>query len=193
MKHNGTKQLKTNRLILRKFMQEDYKQVFDNWTSKSNVALYTTWEVHENISITQKYTSWIIDQYKQKDFYCWGIEYNGELVGEISVVEKIDDYDICGIGYVLSEEFWGKGIMTEACICILGYLFEEIGYRKIIAGCDELNIGSNKVLENVGMTLEGILRQHIIRKDDTFGNNKLYGIFLSEFQQHNKFNVDTME
>ncbi|WP_236550135.1 GNAT family N-acetyltransferase [Enterococcus faecalis] len=189
MKHSGTEQLKTNRLILRKFMQEDYKQVFDNWTSKSNVALYTTWEAHENISVTQNYISWIVEQYKQEDFYCWGIEYKGKLVGEISVVEKIDDYDICGIGYVLGEEFWGKGIMTEACRCILDYLFEEIGYRKIIAGCDELNIGSSKVLENVGMTLEGILRQHIIRKNGTFGNNKLYGIFLNEFQQHNKFNI----
>ncbi|WP_231598665.1 GNAT family N-acetyltransferase [Enterococcus gallinarum] len=189
MKHSGTEQLKTNRLILRKFMQEDYKQVFDNWTSKSNVALYTTWEAHENISVTQNYISWIVEQYKQEDFYCWGIEYKGKLVGEISVVEKIDNYDICGIGYVLGEEFWGKGIMTEACSCILDYLFEEIGYRKIIAGCDELNIGSSKVLENVGMTLEAILRQHIIRKNGTFGNNKLYGIFLNEFQQHNKFNI----
>lgn len=181
MEHKGTQQLKTDRLILRKFVKTDYEKVFIHWANNPKVAFYTTWDTHENRSITQNYVSWLINQYSKSDFYCWGIEYKGDLVGEISVVEKIDYYDSCEIGYVLSEKYWGKGIMTEACRCVLNYLFETIGYRKITASCDEMNIGSSKVLENVGMTLEGNLRQHIIRKDGTYGNSKVYGMLSSEF------------
>lgn len=184
MKHSGTGQLKSERLILRQFTSSDCEKAFNNWLSNANVAMYTTWDVHQNISVTQQYVSWLTEQYRKKDFYCWGIEYEGELVGEISVVEKIDNYGICGIGYVLSEKFWGRGIMTEACSCVLTYLFKEIGYRKIIAGCDELNVGSSKVLQNIGMTLEGNFRQHIIRKNGTYGNSKVYGIFSKEFEDH---------
>lgn len=184
MDHLGTKQLKTERLFLRRFAKLDYEKIFINWSNNPEVALYTTWDVHQNISVTQQYVLWVTEQYQKKDFYVWGIEYEGELVGEISVVEKIENYGICGIGYVLSEKLWGRGIMTEACNCVLTYLFEEIGYRKIIAGCDELNVGSRKVLENIGMTLEGNFRQHIIRKNGTYGNSKVYGIFYREFVDH---------
>lgn len=181
MKHTGTVPLKTNRLTLRRFTMADAAVVFGHWTSDPIVARYTTWTAHESVAVTQGYLSWLTAQYQHPDFYCWGIEQNGELLGEITVVERIDPAEIAEIGYVLSQKAWNQGIMTEAYRGVLTHLFQTVGYRRIIACCDAANIGSRRVMEHVGMTHEGTLRQHLLRKDGTFGDSKLYGLLATEF------------
>lgn len=64
---------------------------------------------------------------------------------------------------------------------IIDFLINVVGYRKIIASCDSLNRGSSKVLEKANMTLEGILREQIIRKDGTYGDIRQYGILANDF------------
>ena len=85
-------------------------------------------------------------------------------------------------GVALSHDHWGKGFVTEAVKAVIAFLFDTVGYRKIIAGCDARNIGSQKVMEKVGMRREACLRQQILRKDGTFGDDLQYGLFREEFQ-----------
>ncbi len=42
MIHKGTRNLETDRLLLRKFTTEDYKAAYNNWCSNPNVAKYVT-------------------------------------------------------------------------------------------------------------------------------------------------------
>ena len=60
-------------------------------------------------------------------------------------------------------------------------LTNDVHYRKIIAGCDSENIGSCKVMEKVGMKREAVLREHIKRKDGTWGDDFQYGLLKREF------------
>ena len=56
MKHIGTKELETERLILRKISVNDANEMYNNWASNPNVARYTTWNAHKNIDETTPWT-----------------------------------------------------------------------------------------------------------------------------------------
>ena len=89
---------------------------------------------------------------------------------------------MAGLAYTISRDNWGKGYATEAARKVAELLF-EIGYRKIIAGCDELNKGSIRVLEKIGMKQEACLRKYILRKDGSYGDDLQFGLFGEELQK----------
>ncbi len=56
-------------------------------------------------------------------------------------------------------ECWGKGIMTEAASRILEFAFNELGLNRINSEATIENNGSNKVIQKLGFTFEGLRRQ----------------------------------
>lgn len=180
MNHIGTQQLTTKRLNLRRLELEDVHSMFKNWASDENVAKYTTWYAHQSEKITQEYLKMIVHSYDQLDYYCWGIEYQENLVGMISVIPVDEKAEICGIGYVLSRNYWNLGLMAEAAEAVITFLCRKVEYRRVIAWCDVANAASGIVLRKIGMQLEGKLRQHIARKDGSYGDEYIYGILKDE-------------
>jgi len=65
------------------------------------------------------------------------------------------------LGYTLARDEWGRGYATEAAAALLRFGFTGLGLHKISATCDPANAGSFRVLEKIGMTLEGQLRDHL--------------------------------
>lgn len=62
------------------------------------------------------------------------------------------------LGYYLAEEYWGKGVMTEAVRLLCEKLFSETDIIRIFAEPFVHNIGSRRVLEKAGFQLEGIMK-----------------------------------
>lgn len=178
--HKGTIEINTNRLRLRKFQPGDAEEIFAAWTSDERVAKYTSWFVHERIEDTKAYVEYMVSRDQLSD-YNWIIELDHKIIGSISVCYADDDLEIAGIAYVLGYDYWGQGYVTEAASAVIRFLFDEVHYRKIIAGCDSENTGSARVLEKVGMKREAVLREHIKRKDGTWGDDLQYGLLRKEF------------
>ena len=85
----------------------------------------------------------------------WGIALDEKLIGSVCIV-GVNDYDQKAIlGYCLSQEYWSKGYATEAVSAVLRYMFVEVGLNRIEASHAVNNIASGRVLEKVGMRLEG--------------------------------------
>jgi RimJ/RimL family protein N-acetyltransferase len=106
----------------------------------------------------------------------FAIEVNGEAVGGIGVVLGQDIYRCSGeIGYWLGEEYWGRGIVTEAVKAMTDYAFATFDLSRIWAGVFEWNAASAKVLEKAGYKLEARLRKAVI-KDGQIIDELLYGI-----------------
>ena len=177
--HSGTIDLQTERLLLRNFRTEDADDIYYGWTSDERVAKYTSWSAHPNIEATKGYVEYVLSQ-DSLHSYNWIIECEGKLIGTINVCYLDDNIEVAGFAYCLAYNSWGKGYATEALRAVINLLF-EIGYRKIIAGCDIDNIGSKRVLEKVGMKQEACLRQNIMRKDGTYGDDLQFGLFIDEF------------
>lgn len=161
MQHKGTVILETERLLLRRFQAQDAQAMFDNWASNPNVTKYLTWQPHESVQATQTLVCDWVESYASPDFYQWAIELKtlGQPIGSISVVRIEEKVDECEIGYCIGEQWWGKGLTTEAFKRVIEFLFEEVGANRISAKHDTENIGSGKVMQKSGLTYEGTHRR----------------------------------
>ena len=66
---------------------------------------------------------------------------------------------VAEIGYVISKEYWGKGMTTEAVKEVVKFGFDQMDLVRIQAQCFTENQASARVLEKAGMVCEGILRK----------------------------------
>ena len=180
LEQKGTVEIRTDRLVLRKFHMDDAEEIFAAWTSDERVAKYTSWNAHKSIAETRAYVEYMAGKTELSD-YNWIIELDHKAIGSISVCYSDAVSEIAGIGYALGYDYWGNGYITEAAKAVIDFLFHTVHYRKIIAGCDSENVGSRRVLEKVGMKREAVLREHIKRKDGTWGDDFQYGLLEREF------------
>lgn len=97
-----------------------------------------------------------------------------ELLGIIGLVCKYPkDSHKEEIGYWMGKPFRGMGITTSAVKTFTQYLLQQRGYIRIEAQTYMHNIASQKVLENAGYKLEGILTKNFV-KNGVYVDNKLY-------------------
>lgn len=175
----GTVELKTDRLLLRKIRPDDTEAVFYGCTGDEQAAKYTSWYAHRSVDDTRAFIGYLLSGDNETS-YNWIIELGGRAVGTVNVCYSDEAAEVCGIAYALSPRMWGNGIVTEALRTVAAFLFDCVGYRKIIAGCDCENIGSVRVLEKIGMKQEARLRAQIRRKDGSFGDDLQFGLFADE-------------
>ena len=83
---NNTKTLETSRLILRKFNENDYIKMFDNWANDEKVTKYVSFNPHKNYNETKQIINEWINEYSNGS-YNWVVELkdNHEIIGNISV------------------------------------------------------------------------------------------------------------
>ena len=160
---NGTKKLETKRLILRKFKENDYKMMFDNWASDEVVAKNAGWPKHENKEDTKELVKIWVEEYKDEYTFNWIIVLKDKFpIGSITVIRKDLNNRTCEIGYNIGSKFWNNGYATEAIKAVIDYLFSLDLFDTITGQCFEYNIASSRVLEKNGFTKEGILRNRYI-------------------------------
>ncbi|WP_075617962.1 GNAT family N-acetyltransferase [Paenisporosarcina indica] len=173
--------LETERLILRKVILEDIEDMH-LYGSDEEVSKYVTWNTHETKSDTKDFVEFVLNKYENKQVSPWGIEYkeNGKFIGTIDFVWWQPNQKIAEIGYVISKDYWGKGLATEVAKEIIKFGFEEMNLVRIQARCDVENIGSARVMEKAGMSFEGIIRKGIFVKGK-HRDLKMYSILIEEF------------
>ncbi|RTR27804.1 N-acetyltransferase [Robertmurraya yapensis] len=173
--------IETPRLILRKITAADTAAMF-SYGSNKEVAKYVTWDVHKTISDTEAFISFVLDQYANQKVAPWGMEdkETGEFIGTIDFVWWKPNHHSAEIGYVLSPEYWGKGITTEAAEALIRFGFEKMELVRIQARCMVDNIASSRVMEKAGMSFEGINRKSMFIKGQHH-DLKVYSILREEF------------
>lgn len=82
----------------------------------------------------------------------------------------------------IGREFQGSGLNKQMKFLMLQYAFETLEFEKVEFRIDERNGRSRKAVENIGGTLEGILRSDTLMNDSYRRNTCCYGILKSEWQ-----------
>ncbi len=174
--------LETDRLILRKMTPDDAGAVFA-YASDPEVTRYVVWDTHRSIQDSRAFLELAVQKYKSGGEPDWGIVYKGDhrFVGTCGFVGWDVDHARAEIGYVLSREYWGRGLMPEALRAMIAFGFERMGLNRIEARCIAENAASARVMEKVGMTYEGTLRQRELIKG-AYRDMKLYAILKSEYR-----------
>ncbi len=171
--------LKTERLVLRKMERSDLEDVFA-YASDPKVPEFLLWSVHPNKGYTKAYLALLQKRYAQGEFYDWGIDFNGHIVGTVGFTSFSVEHGIGEVGYVLSSSVWGKGIASEALARIMEYGFCELGLNRIEARFMVENVKSENVLKRAGFTPEGVIRDGVYAKGK-YRDVALYSILRSEF------------
>ncbi|WP_249870363.1 GNAT family N-acetyltransferase [Oceanobacillus saliphilus] len=174
--------LETDRLILRKIKKHDIEDMY-LYGSNEEVAKYVTWDAHKSLSDTEAFMNYALAKYKNKDVAPWAIQYkeNGKMIGTIDFIWWKPKHYSAEIGYVISQDYWGMGICTEAAKEMIKFGFEKMNLVRIQAKCMLENIGSEKVMEKIGMVYEGTLRKEMVIKQQ-HQDLKVYSILLEEFE-----------
>ncbi len=143
--------LETERLILRPWRKEDLDDFFE-YASVDGVGQMAGWLPHQSKDDTQMILNSFIG--KRRTF---ALEYQGKVVGSLGIEEydedkfpELKDKKCREIGYVLSKNYWGRGLMPEAVKETICYLFEEMKLDAILCGHFLSNQQSQRVQEKCG-------------------------------------------
>ena len=145
----NTPTLETERLILRKFTEDDLEALFLILKDKE-VNKFLPWYPVKDIEETKKfYKERYVTKYEQTQAYAYAIclKEDNYPIGYI----KVDMEESHDFGYALRKEFWHKGIVTEAGQAVVEQLRQD-GVPYITATHDIRNPRSGGVMRRLGMT-----------------------------------------
>ena len=178
--------LKTPRLFLREFRQEDFDAVH-GYASDLEVVEFMPWGPN-----TEQDTRDFLDRTMEgavaepREDYVLGVIRRSDerLLGAVGLHLADADDHMAMLGYVYHREAWGHGYATEAARSVMSFAFEVLGLDRVWAGCDPANHASAGVLEKLGMSLEGHLRQDT-RVRGRLRDSLIFGILADEYYTSN--------
>ena len=174
--------LETARLVLRPFLLADAPEV-QRLAGERDVAATT-------LNIPHPYEdgmaeAWIgahQERYEQGELVNFAIVLRKDrtLIGAIGLsIEQ--RHTSAEMGYWIGKPFWNRGYCTEAARAVVSYAFEVLRLNRVHASYMTRNPASGRVMEKVGMTYEGCLRQHV-KKWGVFEDLGMYGILQSDWE-----------
>jgi ribosomal-protein-alanine N-acetyltransferase len=152
--------IKTPRLVLRPFEKEDIKDIY-LWCSSDKCTQYLFWYPHRSIEDTERLVLGWIEKRKHCSF---AVTLDGKAIGELEIIKDLPSQGFA-FGYILNDNYWHKGYMSEAYKAVEEFMFSN-GYSYAYGETDERNLSSRKLLERNGFTLVKIEKDRYIAKKD---------------------------
>lgn len=146
--------IETERLILREWSYDDLDDFFE-YASVDGVGQMAGWAPHPNKEKSMEILTRFINE---KKTFAIVYKENNKVIGslgleEYGLEEKLSEffpYYGRSIGYVLSKDYWNKGLMTEAVKAVINYCFNVFNYDFLLCGYFDFNLQSKRVQEKCG-------------------------------------------
>ena len=122
--HSGTREIKTDRLLLRRFSESDLHDYFV-WTGSAEMSRFIMERPFKDIEEARRELLRIISRYSNADYYMWGIVFENELIGFCCGNEINEDIESVCIGYGIKKKYWNRGITTEATKALIDYFLRS--------------------------------------------------------------------
>lgn len=151
--------LKTERLLLRQFIDADIDNVFKGLSHPDIIKYYGV--SYTSLEATKAQMTFFADLEKNETGTWWAIcsADNTIFYGACGFNNLVKEHKRAEIGYWLLTEYWGKGIITEAVPLICHYAFEIMGLHRIEAVVETANTDSKKVMTRLGFEYEGTMKE----------------------------------
>jgi len=152
--------LRTERLVLRDYVDEDFEAVHAYGTDPE-VVRFMAWGPNDEAA-TRDFLTRTIAATHAIPRTSWELAVTlaetGELVGGCGLMPRRLPYREWELGYVLRRDLWGNGLVPEAARAVAEFGVRQLGAHRLFALIDPANRGSIRVAEGLGMRLEGTLR-----------------------------------
>lgn len=175
--------LEINRVILRNFNRQDLDDLFE-YAQVEEIGLNAGWMPHS----TKEQSELILNMFI-KDINTFAIVYkeNNKVIGSINLGKDNIRPGVNSkyLGYVLSKNYWGLGLMTECVKKILEYGFFTLNLDIISVSHFKENIRSKRVIEKCGFVYEGTFRKSSLLYNGTLKDKCFYSLDKIEFINNN--------
>ncbi len=151
-------ELETKRLLLRNYKTTDINDYWE-YVSSDKVGPMCGWTKYTDLKSAEKRL-----ELETKKPYQFAIvlKDNNKVIGSVELMdvkENINEHnptnEIKEIGFLLSEKYWGKGIMPEAVLKIMEFAFLTLKVKKLYAGHYDANFQSARVQDKLGFKIIG--------------------------------------
>ena len=116
-----------------------------------------------------------------------------EIIGSTTLMEFSLQHKRTEIGSTwITPSYWRTKINTNCKFLLLGYAFEELQLNRVQIKTGHENIRSQKAIERLGATKEGILRNHMIRKQGMIRHTVMYSIIKEEWPTVKQHFIDNL-
>lgn len=168
--------LTTERLTLRPWRESDLPD-FYAYARVDGVGQMAGWVPHRDPEESRMILSHFIEEK-----HVFALEYQGKVIGSLGVEEyreknypELSSLQGREIGYVLSKDYWGQGLMPEAVRAVIQWLFNTVKLDFIIVGHFEWNHQSKRVIEKCGF--QYIKNTQFQTRHDTTENSLEYILY----------------
>lgn len=178
--------LETERLRLREITDADAPAFADIFKDPEVLRYIIMDPLANDVDGALWWINWMRGHFEQQNAVRWGIAEKGSdtLIGTCGFHYWSREHRRCDIGYDLHRAYWGKGYVTEAARAVVRWCFENLSLHRIQADCTDGNHGSERVLEKLGFTYEGLWRENTFEHGQ-FVSLRQYGLLRREYEQHN--------
>lgn len=173
--------LETERLLLRKITSNDAYDMYE-YACRPETSEYLLWSPHISVSATKNVIEAMKSDYAAERFFDFAVIYkeNMKMIGTVGFTSYDEKNQCAEAGYVISPDYWYKGIAAEALSAILNFAFCELGLNRVEARYMVENLNSKRVMEKCQMTYEGCFRSKLLVKG-AFRDIGVCSILASEY------------
>ena len=179
----GPLSIETARLRLREFVPDDWRAV-QAYQSDPRHLRYYEWTERSETDVrafVQMFLDYQTESPRRRFQMALTLKSSGELIGNCGIRINNPEMREANIGYEVDSRYWGNGYATEAARAILAFGFDTLRMHRIWAWCVAANSASARVLERIGMTLEGREREKELIKG-TWHDSLIYAILEREWR-----------
>jgi RimJ/RimL family protein N-acetyltransferase len=171
--------IQTPRLTIRCFQPTDLEP-FVAYRNLPEVARWQTWtdySLERGAQFLQELQT--LEPFTPDTHYQLAVQLENTLIGDLYC--KLDGAgQQAEIGFSFAPTFQGQGYASEAVRGLLGHLFEVVGLHRVYAITDPRNTASRRLLERVGMRLEGQMKESLWFKGE-WADDFYFAILASEW------------
>ena len=144
--------IETDRLILCAWRETDLADFYE-YASVEGVGEMAGWNHHQSTEESRRILDFFISG---KKTFALELKENGKVIGSLGLEPRDEDAglpeELQGreIGYVLSRDYWGRGLMPEAVKAVIDYCFQELSFDYLTCGHFDRNDRSRRVVEKSG-------------------------------------------
>jgi ribosomal-protein-alanine N-acetyltransferase len=182
-------ELQTERLVLRLLTENDIQFIYDIFSleeTNRHVSNPPVKDIAEARDIFERFCK------PKPHLFRMGIvlRETGNLIGTLGLYSIDMENKRATLGFELLPSCWGKGYMTEACKALLAHAFCSMGLNRIQASAEPENVRSMQVMERLGFTCEGVMRELDFYKG-AFHDDVIYSILRGEWIELRKSSLST--
>jgi RimJ/RimL family protein N-acetyltransferase len=177
--------IRTERLLLRPFVESDLEAIVD-LESREDVVRYLMWGPMDRDAaaafLQRRLGQTAIDGDDSALVLAATVPPDDRLIGEFMLRLKSATHRQGEIGWTIHPDAQGRGYGTEGARELLRLGFEELGLHRIVADADPRNAGSIRLMERLGMRREALTRDALFVKGEWVGE-VLYAMLEDEWRE----------